>query len=285
VKKKLWSFLIFLMVQVGTIISTEIAQECSFVFVIPSYKNIRWYKRNLDSVMMQERTYSNWRAVYIDDCSPDGTGQAVEEYVRECGFEHKITVIRNDVRVGALANLYRAIHSCRDDEIVCTLDGDDWLVLDNALCILNDFYSDPNVWIVYGQFREWPSGKIGLCRTIPDRFIKTNAFRNIPWMTSHLRTFYAWLFKRIKKEDLMKDGQFFAVAWDLAIMFPMLEMAGERIRCNPTVVYEYNMDNPINDWKKSLRLVLRTDRFIRSKERYQRLGAADIQIPAGEQLC
>ncbi len=254
----------------------EAQEERSFVFVIPSYKNMRWYKKNLDSVMMQENTYSNWRAIYIDDCSPDGTGLAVQEYVRECGFEHKITVIRNETRVGALANLYRAIHSCSDDEIVCTLDGDDWVVVDNLFCILNNFYADPNVWIVYGQYREWPRGKIGLCRQIPDRFIRANEFRDIPWATSHLRTFYAWLFKLIKKEDLMYNGQFFSMTWDLAIMYPMLEMAGERIRFNPTIVYEYNMDNPINDWKTDLDLVLRTNRYIRSKKRYQRIDAANL---------
>jgi len=32
--------------------------------------------------------------------------------------------------------------------------------------------------------------------------------------------------KKIAKEDLMYEGKFFEMAWDLAFMFPMLEMAG-----------------------------------------------------------
>ena len=69
----------------------------------------------------------------------------------------------------------------------------------------------------------------------------------------------------------MSGNKFFSVTWDQAMMFPMLEMAGGRIRFNPIVVYEYNLDNPINDWKKDLDLVLRTEVFIRRKPRYKRL--------------
>lgn len=245
--------------------------EKSFVVIITSYNNIQWYKKNLDTLMAQEKTYSNWRAIYVDDCSLDGTGAAVEQYVRECGFDHKITVIRNKQRCGAMENLYRAIYSCSDDEIICTHDGDDWFVVDNLFCILNDLYADANVWLTYGQYREWPSGRLGRCRPMPQVVIEHNAYRKIPWITSQLRTFYAWLFKKIKKEDLMSGEEFFSVTWDQAMMFPMLEMAGGRIRFNPIVVYEYNLDNPINDWKKDLDFVLRTEAFIRKKMPYKRL--------------
>ncbi|MCK5633028.1 glycosyltransferase family 2 protein [bacterium] len=272
-KKKILSLIFGLQIFYGCccVAHMEKQEQKRFVFIVPSYKNIKWYKKNIDSMIMQDNTYSNWRAIYIDDCSPDGTGPAVAQYVKECGYEHKITVIQNSVRVGALENLYNAIHSCDDDEIVCTLDGDDWASIDSVFPLLNSFYSDEDVWLVYGQYREYPSGTIGLCREIPNRFIYANAFRHFPWVTSHMRTFYAWLFKRIKKEDLMYEGKFFSMTWDLAIMFPMLEMAGERIRFNPTVVYEYNLDNPLNDWKQDLDLMLKLNKYIRHMPKYSRL--------------
>jgi len=245
--------------------------EKPVVVVIASYNNIKWYKKNLDALMMQDKNYSNWRAIYVDDCSTDGTGDAVERYVQQRGFGHKITVVRNERRRGALENLYRAIHTCNDNDIVCTYDGDDWFAVDNLFSVLNKLYADPQVWLTYGQYRECPSGQIGQCRPMPRSVIEQNAFRKYPWITSHLRTFYAWLFKKIRKEDLMYKGQFFSVTWDLAMMFPMLEMAGKRTKFNQIVVYEYNMDNPINDWKKDLSLMLRMDRFIRLKPRYRRL--------------
>ncbi len=46
--------------------------EKPFVFIIASYNNSEWYKNNLDSVFAQD--YENYRIIYIDDASPDGTG-------------------------------------------------------------------------------------------------------------------------------------------------------------------------------------------------------------------
>jgi hypothetical protein len=46
-------------------------------------------------------------------------------------------LIRNPVRVGALENLYRCIHTCDDQEIVILLDGDDWLAHPRVLQTLN----------------------------------------------------------------------------------------------------------------------------------------------------
>ena len=44
------------------------------------------------------------------------------------------------------------------------------------------------------------------------------------------------------------DGRYFATAWDLAFMLPMLEMAGpEHIRIVEEMVYVYNNSNPISD--------------------------------------
>ncbi len=48
---------------------------------MPSYNNVksRLYLRNLDSIFMQE--YSNYHVVYIDDASPDKTGDFVNKYI------------------------------------------------------------------------------------------------------------------------------------------------------------------------------------------------------------
>ena len=54
----------------------QIKKNINFVIVIPSYNNAQWYKRNLDSVFAQ--TYKNFSVIYLDDCSPDGTGQLVK---------------------------------------------------------------------------------------------------------------------------------------------------------------------------------------------------------------
>ncbi|HJZ24123.1 MAG TPA: glycosyltransferase, partial [Candidatus Babeliales bacterium] len=58
-----------------------------FVIVTASYNNARWYEWSLNSVASQ--TYPNWRMIYVDDCSPDGTGKLVEYYIEKNHLENK----------------------------------------------------------------------------------------------------------------------------------------------------------------------------------------------------
>src|SRR5690348_10732521 len=85
-------------------------QEKPIVVVIPSYNNKEWYQRNLDSVFSQD--YKNFRIIYIDDASPDGTGSLVKAYIREKKQLHRTTVIQNPKRIGSLANIYKGIWLC-----------------------------------------------------------------------------------------------------------------------------------------------------------------------------
>lgn len=255
--------LIFLVLNAFAIEHKEI------VVIIPSYNNIAWYERNLDSILNQ--AYDNWSVIYIDDCSCDGTGNAVHKYLYDHQSTHTITLIRNEQRRGALYNLYHAIHGCADNAIIVTLDGDDWFANNRVLEHINTVYNDPNVWMTYGTYQIYPDGTLGSWHAIDQAVIDANAFRKSRWVTSHLRTFYATLFKRIALDDLMHQGAFFQVTWDMAFMFPMLEMAGCHSRHIPHVLYVYNQSNPINDYKVRLPLVLATDKLIRAKSRYEPL--------------
>lgn len=250
-------------------ISNLVAQPKEIVVVIPSYNNIECYEKNLESVCFQQ--YDNFRVIYIDDCSVDGTGDAVERYIKEHNLENKVTLIKNKKRRGALANLYDAIHSCDDHEIIINLDGDDWFKHENALTIINNAYTDSNVWLTYGQYEFYPSGKLGRCRSIPQEAIDNASYREYEWVTSAPRTFYAWLFKKIEIEDLLYEGAFFPVAWDLAFMFPMLEMSGGKFKFIADVVYVYNWATPYNDEKIHKGLQRTLDCVIRGRRKYKRL--------------
>jgi glycosyltransferase involved in cell wall biosynthesis len=253
----------------GLAASDSINAELPIVVVTASYKNVDWYKWNLDSVFDQE--YENWRLIYIDDCSPDGTGELVKEYVKKRGFEDKVTVICNSHRRKALANLYTGIHMCAPDDIVVLLDGDDRLASHTVLQEVNDIYTENDVWLTYGQFKTYPEGYIGFCCPMPADIIANNAFRECSVSPSHLRTFYAGLFHKIKREDLMYEGDFFPITYDLAIMYPMLEMACDHFMFCPKVLYEYNIANPINDYKVSWNLQRECESVIRSLDRYNKI--------------
>lgn len=248
--------------------------EKSFVVIIPSYNNIKWYKSNLDSVLSQN--YTNYRVIYMDDCSTDGTANAVENYLKLSDPGHRVQLIKNYERVGAMANLYGAIHCCKDNEIAVLVDGDDWLYHPDVLKRLNEVYSSSNVWFTHGNLMEYPMGHVTWCEPIPEVAIKNESYREFK-CPSHLRTFYAWLFKKIKLQDFLYKGEFLKMAWDMAIMYPLAEMAGERHAFIADVNYMYNMSNPINDNKVDADLQNYLDKLIRHRPRYQRLETADFQ--------
>ncbi len=243
------------------------AQEKSIVIVIPSYNNAQWYKANLDSVCFQR--YNNYRIIYIDDCSTDNTARLVKTYINEHHLHDKVTLLCNQRRKGAMANHYLAAWTCNDDEIIVHVDGDDWLKDNNVLKKINAAYQDPFVWLTYGQFERYPSRKVGFCKTMPPAIIKGNMFREYDWITSHVRTFYAGLFKQIRLHDLLYEGDFFDVTCDLAMMMPLLELAGTHIRNIEDILYVYNEATTGNDYKTKLLRQLHCDRVIRSRKKYQ----------------
>ncbi len=241
-----------------------------FCIVIPSYNNELYCEKNLASVLCQN--YSNYRIIYTDDCSSDKTVEKVEEIISKSTKLKYFTLIKNKERIGAMENLYNMINSCEDDEIAITVDGDDWMVGKNILNKLNEIYSNEDIWMTYGQHKRTDNMPYDLSAQYPKDIIATNSFRSYKWSASHLRTFYSWLFKKLKKEDLMHDGKFYSMTYDLAMMFPMLEMSGSRSKFIDEVFYVYNRDNVINDNKVSLKTQLNFDKIIRNKPKYQKLN-------------
>jgi hypothetical protein len=59
---------------------------------------------------------------------------------------------------------------------------------------------------------------------------------------------------------------------DLAMMFPLLEMAGhDRIKYIQQEIYEYNDENPVNDHKLRGAQQALTETWLRQQPRFQRL--------------
>jgi glycosyltransferase involved in cell wall biosynthesis len=248
--------------------------EKRIVIVTCSYNNARFCEWNLDSVRNQK--YGNWHMIYVcDGASPeagsDGTNRLVRDYIATHNMQDKVTLICNEQRCGAMANLYKAIHMCNPTDIIAVLDGDDRFAHDHVLARVNQEYQNPNVWLTYGQYREYSSGRRGFCQPMPAQIVEHNAYRSYTSGPSHLRTFYAGLFHKINKEDLMHEGEFFKMTYDLAMMYPMMEMAGSRFAFIPDILVDYNDINPINDHKVSKDLQRQLDLLIRGKELYQKL--------------
>lgn len=243
----------------------ESVLEKRIVVIIPSYNNEAYCQANLRSVFAQN--YSNYRIVYVNDCSTDKTCDLAKACIAEHNQWHRVTFIDNKKNCGALKNIYDVVHQCKDSDICVTLDGDDKLANINALARINQEYQNSQTWMTYGQFM-YGDGIIGFCKQVPKEVIENNTYRRYEWVTSHPRTFYAWLFKKIKKDDLLIGPEFYPTSWDQAMMLPMLEMSGYHAHFIADALYVYNTSNPLNDGKVHLKSCMMTERHIRNREKY-----------------
>ncbi len=238
-----------------------------FFVVIASYNNALWYESNLESLIRQD--YPHWRAVYIDDASTDDTADLVERFVAAAGVGERFRLVRNEARRFPLANQYDAISGCSGDEVVVILDGDDRLANDKVLSFLNRIYQDPDVWLTYGSYVNASDGQRGqFCAQLPLTVIEHNRYRHYPWVSSHLRSFYGWLFQKIRVADLQQNGEFFKCAGDLAMSYPMLEIAGTHSRHVSDVLYVYNDVTPFNEYKLDFAMLRDTTFYIRGLPPY-----------------
>src|SRR3990167_8566717 len=86
-----------------------VQEEKPFVILIPSYNNEEYVGRNLTSVLDQE--YTNYRVIFIDDCSTDDTGKEAVKCVEGLQALDKVTFIHNEANYKALYNVYYAIQA------------------------------------------------------------------------------------------------------------------------------------------------------------------------------
>ncbi|MEX2437789.1 MAG: glycosyltransferase [Candidatus Babeliales bacterium] len=251
------------------------SEQTQFAIVIASYNNKQWYTRNLDSVLSQAYPADKYRVIYVDDASSDGTADLVEAYCKQHAFQDRITLIRNSQRRLACENYYRAIHSCDPREVVLIVDGDDWLAHTNVLTRLDQEYQNSDVWMTYGNARSTPYRPNYTAHQIAQEVIFKNELRRCyTTQFTHLRTFYAGLFQKIKLEDLIyTDGKFLPTTCDVAFMTPLFEMAGMHMRHINEVLYIYNLHNPINDEKVHLDLQKQVEEYVRSSRPYQTLAS------------
>lgn len=279
--------------------------ERPMVVVVCTYNNADWAEKNIDSIFSQN--YKNMRAIIIDDCSSDHTVRVIQAYIDKHNLADRVTFVCNKKRTRKLANLYKALYACKDNEIVVMLDGDDWFSYENVLRFLNEYYNqlfnqqnalqvsnqyynqryeDSEVWFTYGQYRnepaeeaiKWGFKEIGYCREVPQKIKDECAYRKYTFVYMHPRSFRAWLFKQIKLEDLIAEtvpgfeGDYYPAANDNAICFPMVEMAYDHLRFISNILYVRNLYNEIVGFKVDKKLQVGSSREIRKKPSYPRLN-------------
>jgi len=181
-----------------------------------------------------EQGSSSWRHTIVDDCSEDGTLEALGRMTKG---DERFNIVANSERRFALRNIVTIARSLEDDEVVATLDGDDCLCNSSTVELLLREY-ERGIDVVWTAHR-WDTNGMNISGHMPDR-VDPYAW---PWVTSHLRTFRASLLRDVPDENFMNHrGEWFKRGYDQALMLPILKVGGKR-KFVPEVCYQYNIDS------------------------------------------
>lgn len=247
----------------------------SFKIVVPVRNARNWISKCILSIAEQQYQ-GPWSCIIIDDGSDDGTQEKIEATLGSLspGVMSHFSVKLNSTRKGALENFvdgFKLLGSEDEPEsVLIQIDGDDWLYGPMVFQIIHQAYEQTGCWMTWGSYAEWPTGAPGMAQPMPVEWHWSRDYRSRPWVMSHLRTFKSHLWHSVKDDDLRdSEGKYYDVTWDLAHMFPMIEMSGTRSLFIPYILYCYNRNNPLSDDKIYRERQLRFESEIRSRPPYK----------------
>jgi glycosyltransferase involved in cell wall biosynthesis len=213
------------------------SQGCSFLLVITGH-NVEAYVEPL-LASLAEQTYAEWRAVFVDDASTDGTLRRLAQAANAHGLTDRITVVPNRERMYKAYNVYRVLEElARDDDVVAMVDADDRLGDPRALEILEREYRRgwDVVWSNWRGSDGSPGKSAALNPLLP-------ASRQ-PFVSQHLFSFRKRLFDGVQERELQDErGEWFRAGCDAAVAWPVLDRSRRR-RFVDHSLYVYTRDNP-----------------------------------------
>jgi hypothetical protein len=242
--------------------------------VIPMYRNL--YRESVESVVNQ--TYMPNAVIQVnDDCRANVFDEGFVNDIKvhrwdRCGRHHALKNIHDGI------NMLDTLYKLKDTDIIILVDGDDELMNSVSISEVVRTYKQYGCWLTHGSYinkSEHISGKVYQLHR--GSYNNHEDYRKLPWRASHLKTFLYGLYKSIDKEDFKRDGEWLETCSDLALMFPMLEMAGkEKIRFIEKPLYIYNDMSELNDHKVSPSNQIDTDKWLRAQKPYKKIASISL---------
>jgi len=214
-------------------------KQNNFVFIVPAFNAELTIGRTLLSVWSQ--TYSNWKIVVKDDMSTDRTREIVESFSKSFGLQDKISISTNTEKKWEVRNILESLEGCETEDIVCRLDGDDWLCDSDALSIIDHRYKTLGCNVLWTNHR-WAFSNHNISAPLPQN---ANPYQH-SWVSSHFKTFRKSLIENVNDKNFKnEDGEYFKRIGDQAIYLPVLYKSSGNWHHEPIVAYHYTIDiNP-----------------------------------------
>jgi glycosyltransferase involved in cell wall biosynthesis len=208
-----------------------------FVFIVPAFNASETIFRSIMSVWFQ--THTNWKIIIRDDLSTDNTPEIIDQTKRQLQLgDDKISLTVNTEKHWEVKNIIESLKECESNDIICRLDGDDWLCDCDALSIINHHYNTGNYGALWTSHR-WSFSNHNISAPLPK---DSNPYTH-PWVSSHLKTFRKKLIEGVKDTNFRdEDGEYFKRIGDQTVYLPVLHQAAGNWHYEPIVAYHYTID-------------------------------------------
>jgi glycosyltransferase involved in cell wall biosynthesis len=199
------------------------------------------------------QSYDNWRIILIDDCSSKEEREKCSSmlYLFKAlvgdqrpgllGYDYarnsKIYDIWNSEKRWEVANVLWGLQYCDDNDIICRIDGDDWLTDLDALTIIDAAYKESGCDLLWTNHR-WAFSDKNISGPMPPG---ADPYRH-PWVSSHLKTFRKHLLNGVPYENFLnQEGILIRRAGDQGCYLPALYKSKKHAYL-PRCMYHYSID-------------------------------------------
>lgn len=223
---------------------------------------------------LENQTHKDFEVVFVDDESNDGGADYWEEL---SAGDSRFSSVYNDERQTVIGSMIRGMDKISSDpqDVIVKVDADDSLARADSLEIVSNAYDSGDVWTTHGSLvtasgSNWADNMSG---PFPQYVVDTNTYRQVGWRIAHLFTFKKFLWDSIDHDRSLKNslGQYWKYSSDLAICFPIWEMAGNRSKFIKEGIYLYNDTLSTNDHVTNRAAQVDNEKLIRSEQPYKTL--------------
>jgi len=206
------------------------------LFVSPTYNSSYQLEECYES--LKEQSNPNWEWVILNDMSNDDTFEIANRIAKS---DKRVIVVNHDHKKFALKGIYDylSFYDISDEQIVAILDGDDALCNENTVDLILSEYIKSSELDALWTAHSWDINGMNISKDLPGNI---NPYQ-YPWVSSHLKTFKAGVFKKIKKENFQDlDSNWFKRGYDQALYLPILYLAKKRKFLNE-ICYLYRINS------------------------------------------
>lgn len=205
--------------------------------IVPVYNAERFLNDTIKTI--QNQTYENWEAIFVDDCSKDDSVKLLEKASKK---DKRIKVIKLKKNSKAATARNEGIKAAMG-EYICFLDADDFWIT-NKIELQVDFMKKYNYEFIYGGYEfanaeGVPNGKIV---SVPDKINYNEALKNTTIWTCTVM----FNMNKLTKEQIYMPC---VVSEDTACWWKVLKNIEYAYGMNKTLAYYRRSENTLSSNK------------------------------------